>query len=461
MIDWRRLTDECPSVVGMMTASLQSGDSADTAIRRVAEEGPELSAELFDRTVRLTDTKGSRDLGTALSDALSGLPGKASGYRHAVMLCLAASESDDTSEASRLLDEASRISLDSVRTMGESYSSSLTVPCTAVFGLGIMLPMILMSIVPLLGIGGMFGQHAVDAGLLSAVTLVAVPAAILAISAVIRRMNPFVPDVPQRVPRESLILLAIPVLTAILISGGTPVHLAMLASVAPISAVCGIAMSLRHMKSRTIGECADGLRDSVFEIGNCMASGDTFEAACSSALSARPECGPAGESLDRELSLCRGDIRSAIAESIGKWSPSMASAFARIYECSLGSVEDAGRLAITLGRQFHDREVVMKELEMKLKSMTDMMVGTAMVFTPLILGMSVSMLVPISDMTGQGTFGNINAVMSLYVAELCALIAVLVSSLRNDGGAEPVIRRFSVMAPVAMTVFTVCCSLSL
>lgn len=444
----------------MMTASIQSGDSADTAVRRVADEGPELSAELFGRAVRVTDTKGSPDLSTALSEAVSGLPGKASGYRHAVMLCLAASESEDGSESSRLLDEASRISLDSVRTMGESYSSSLTVPCTAVFGLGIMLPMILMSMVPLLGAGGMFGQHSVDAGLLSAIVLAAVPATILLISVAIRRMNPFGSDDPRPVPREALLLLAIPVLATAAAANGMPVHTAILLSVAPVSAVCGTAMTLRRMGSRADDACAEGIRDSVFEIGNRMASGDTFEDACASALSSRPECAPAGESMERELSLCRGDIRAAISGSVGRWSRPMASALTQIYECSQGSVEDAGRLAITLGRQFHDREAVMKGLELKLKSMTDMMLGTAMVFTPMILGMSVSMLAPISELAGGGTFDGIDAVMSLYVAELCALISVLVSSLRSEGGVEPVLRRFSVMAPVALIVFTACCGLS-
>ena len=57
--DTLRLIDECPTVVGMMTTVVESGDSLDTAIRSVAEDGPPRSAKVFGRAVRLADTKGA------------------------------------------------------------------------------------------------------------------------------------------------------------------------------------------------------------------------------------------------------------------------------------------------------------------------------------------------------------------------------------------------------------------
>ena len=134
--DTLRLVDECPTVVGMITAAVGSGGSLDSAIRAVAEGGPAHSRKLFSRAVRMADTKGSGSLTVALASEVAGLPEGASGYRNAVMLCIAASESSDDGEGLRLLKEASDVALDSVRAMGERYSSSLTVPCMTVFGLG-------------------------------------------------------------------------------------------------------------------------------------------------------------------------------------------------------------------------------------------------------------------------------------------------------------------------------------
>ena len=49
--DTLRLVDECPTVVGMITATVGSGGSLDSAIRAVAEDGPAHSRRLFSRAV--------------------------------------------------------------------------------------------------------------------------------------------------------------------------------------------------------------------------------------------------------------------------------------------------------------------------------------------------------------------------------------------------------------------------
>ncbi len=82
------------------------------------------------------------------------------GYRNIVLLCIAASKYGTLDTRLRLLRRASDVALDSVRAMSERYSISLTVPCMTVFKLGIMVSMILMFVVPLLGIGGLFGRSA-------------------------------------------------------------------------------------------------------------------------------------------------------------------------------------------------------------------------------------------------------------------------------------------------------------
>ena len=77
-------------------------------------------------------------------------------------------------------------------------------------------------------------------------------------------------------------------------------------------------------------------------------------------------------------------------------------------------------------------------------------------FAPLVLGMSVSMLGPLSELSGAGTSGDTGTVLSVYLVELCGLIAVLTSDLSGRHGAREVVWRFSTMVPVSLVVFTVC-----
>ena len=131
-------------------------------------------------------------------------------------------------------------------------------------------------------------------------------------------------------------------------------------------------------------------------------------------------------------------------------------AFCDILRSSACDTVDAGRLAMALGRQFHNSDDVRRRLESELRSMVDMMTGTAVLFAPLVLGMSVSMLGPLSELSGAGTSGDTGTVLSVYLVELCGLIAVLTSDLSGRHGAREVVWRFSTMVPVSLVVFTVC-----
>ncbi|AMK13907.1 type II secretion system protein [methanogenic archaeon mixed culture ISO4-G1] len=142
----------------MMAAVLESGGSIDSAIRAVSRKGPSNSRELFTQAVRISDTKGSSSLSSALRGLLDALPCETEGYSQSLCMALCAADSPDEATMSALLSDAADASLESVRILGESYGNSLTVPCMTVFGLGIMAPMILVSILPLMGIGGMFGN---------------------------------------------------------------------------------------------------------------------------------------------------------------------------------------------------------------------------------------------------------------------------------------------------------------
>lgn len=458
----RRLLNEGPTVVGMMTASLESGGSLGTAVRTVAEEGPGLSRGLFAEVVRLVDTKGCRDIRDGMASRLSELPEGAEGYRRAIHMCLAASDSADRGERLRMLKDASDIALDAVREMGEAYGASLNVPFTTVFGLGIMVPMILMSILPMLGIGGMFGDAPVDQGTVSAVTLVLVPAVILAVSLSMRSSNPFLSRRSDRgEARHALPLLtAVPLAAAYHLAGVGTVGI-LLYSLAPAAVATMVLMYAdRRREIRRIG-AERGLRDSLLDLGNRMIAGENFETSVTGALSSRAECAHVAESLSRELALCRGDTASALDRAISPVSEEVAFAVSGVQRCSELDSEDAGGLAVALGRQFQSQRSIMRALEIRMKGMTDMMTATAMVFAPMVLGMSVAMLEPLSEISRFAGMEDTSTVLSVYLVELCALISLLMSSVGSGEGFSRGLWRFCLMCPVSLFVFHICSSIVL
>ncbi len=455
--DHRRLDGEGPMVVGMLTSCLESGGSLDSAIRSVASDGPELSRGLFSEAVRSADTKGARDLKDALMVVLDNLPEQSVGYRRAIGMCLAASESDDPSEMSRILRDAADSALETVRLRGESYSSSLSFPCMAVFALGIMVPMILMSLMPMLSIGGMFGADMISGNMVMVTTLAVIPGGILAMCLWIRSRNPFRGgSAPVGGWRSALPLTVSLPLMVVHHAMGFDIDGILLFSLAPASIVTLAFAWGEKRRSMEMDRCMDSLMDSMMDMGNRMLSGENFETASVGSMESKAGCSGIGGRLRREIEVCRGDIGSAVISAISPVSPEMAASIDDIRSCSVRDVEDAGRLAVTMGRQYQNRGVTMRVLETRLRSLTDMMFATAAFFAPMVLGLSISMLEPLTDMAGQNGMGNTSLVLSAYLVELCALISLLTSSLGRGGRFVDTLWRFCIMCPVSLLVFTVC-----
>ena len=189
--------------------------------------------------------------------------------------------------------------------------------------------------------------------------------------------------------------------------------------------------------------------------------GENFESASVSAFSVRKGCRSVADALAREFDICRGDIEHAIDVCISPVSPTIAGYVKDIYRASCKDLRDAGRLAIALAHQMQDQDTVRKGIGNKLRSITDMMNGTSMVFAPLILGLSIMMMGPLSVVSGSADIGHSFAVVSVYLVELAVLIAVLGSMLAGRFSTENVIYRLSMAIPSAMAILSVCSSITL
>ncbi|MCL1978798.1 MAG: hypothetical protein FWG60_01385 [Methanomassiliicoccaceae archaeon] len=455
------IMNEGPTVVGIMSATIERGGSIDSAVRDVAKNGPERSASLFRAIVVRADTRHIPDISFGLSELLSSLPAEAAAYRRSLHMVMAAAASSDQSERKRMLADASDISINGLKEIGESYSSSLNIPCMMIFGLGIMVPMVLMSILPMLSLGGVFGGSSISAAPIILVTLVFIPAIIISLILSVKEKNPFMRPSSNMDIRYILpVLSAIPIaLLAIMITGDIQMSLT---AAALVSGAAALVYAIPHVSSEKIREKQEMLlQDSLFELGNRLIAGENYETSIVRAIGARAECSCVADSVNREMGICRGDAYSAIKTSIGKISVRLSDVFCDVYRCSLKDARDAGRLAVSVGRQIQDQDSVRKGIRNKLKSMTDMMTGTAAVFAPLVLGMSVSMLGPISRVMDGVDMGGTSAILSVYLVELCILMAVLTSFLNGKVDIRDITYRLGMMLPISMIMFTLCSFISL
>lgn len=456
------LMNEAPSVIGMMSVTLSAGGSFDSAVRDVADHGPKNISQMFKKIILSADCRETADIKAAVLDMVSSLPRELSSFRRAIHIVVTAFESSDEKESAAMMKDAENIVLIGLKEIGSSYSAKLNSPCMLIFGLGIMVPMILISILPMLSMSGSFAVKCIDSNVVTLIVLVVIPAVVGCIVLSMRGKNPFFKlegnskDIRYLLP----MMIAVPIyfmceryglsmnqcLLYSLVAGGFA------------SAICmypAVSSEKKRCKSEEM------LKDALFELGNRLSMGENFDTALVRALTSRKDCANVADSVEKELVICRGDIISAIEAVIGPISKLMSGFYCDVYRASLRDIRDAGRLASSIAHQLQDQNSARKDIENKLKSMMDMMTGTSALFAPLILGMSVVMLGPISDITGTSFFDNLELTLMVYLVELAALISVLSSNLMCKGRLLDVMHRFCLMMPLALVIFTICSSLSI
>ena len=456
------LMNETPSVIGMMSVTLASGGSFDNAVREIAENGPKHFSKMFKDIIIDADCRSAPDIKRSVMDKVSGLPKQLSSFKRAMHIVSTAFDTADANERKTMMKDAENIVLEGLRSIGETYSSSLNSPCLVIFGLGIMLPMILISMLPMLSLGGLFSVSLIDSETVSVIVLVFIPLIVGFIAMSLRGKNPFFKAELQPTDMKFLLPLAsfIPVYL-ICIKTGMKDDLAMAMGFAIAGMVTFSSILPSIVKEKERARMEEALKDVLFELGNRLSIGENFENATKKALETKKDCFKLSYMIEREFILCRGDIVSALRTVLYGISPKMADHYCDIYRASMRDLRDAGRMATGLAHQLQDQNRVRKDIENKLKSTMDMMTGTSAIFAPIILGMSIMMLGPISEITGQVFFENIGITLTIYLVELAALISLMSSNLMCRGKTVDIIARFSLMMPISIVVFTVCSAFSL
>jgi len=323
-----------------------------------------------------------------------------------------------------------------------------------IFGLGVMVPMIMVSIIPMLSVGGRFSSATLDPFTIAVITLILIPAAVAAVIMMISSKNPFHTGSDEKLSIRDVLsaTVCVPVF-AIVYNMSADISLSITISAIAAGAVLYATLHPKMIMERKRARIESLMCDALFDLGNRLLSGENFETSLISSFKGTGTRGLAA-SLERCLMTSRGDTANAIRIAMDPYSKRMAALYCDVYKSSVKDLRDAGKLAVSIGHQLQDQTEALNTIQNKLRSMLDMMTGTSAVFAPLILGISVSMLAPLMRLAGSsGSFAS--PILVAYLIELAALISVLTTQLRCKGGLLTILHTFGMMMPVALIIFMV------
>lgn len=444
-----RVLNQAPEIIGSMGVSISQYGSLDLAVRSVSVEGETYLHRLLQDSAWRVDTRKDHDIKEALMQSSRGLAPALSPVRRSLNLLMAACEVEGL-ERQRMVDDANECVTTGLKEMGDSYCSGLNVPAMVIFSLVVMVPVIAMSLLPLLSFSGP-GASSLMGSVIPVLILVIVPLVASVYLVHLVRVNPFREPAGIGNMKPFLWLLAMPpaAMMVYFISGNAPLAL---------MGFLGLPALVAHMLHRSMGRSsqrrestADCLRDSLLEVGNRMLSGEPLFSALEQSWPASSEAHGVWQEISNGIRLGRDEEEKVLSRSLAPISSSIASTFVSVSRSAEKDPRAAGRLCVNMGRMLQGQAAVRKNIQNQLRGMMDMMNGTAAVFAPLILGISSSMMLPLIQ--GSGSGAGLSMVLGFYLVELSLISAFMTTYLMGRGGVGEALGKFTALLPTALIVF--------
>ncbi len=463
----RAILRDSPSVIGTLSMSINVRPSLEGAVSMAARGDGLLNHRL--RASWWESMSGRAvSLESAVMDLASSVGELNEGLRQALVLTIASTKQGTRAGIDRLLDRANWLVLEGVREKGDRYVSSLSVPTMVLFAFGVLLPVMLFSLMPLLSVSAGTGPAGLapppmSIPVVGLLMLVIFPACTFAYAQGILRRHPLgVNSTGNALFASDLLVVGILVAVAIALPflwtdlGVVP---ALLLLAYGVSAWFILRLHRWNEEERKRPRAERELVLALFLIGNHLASGGSFE----TALTALAQ-GKEGTSRDlcrRLLHLVRCD-RERVPKMVEEdalllsVSPTLRQAFSTVVECALVDPRAATRTALNLAQYLSDLQSTESKVRERLQGVVDMMSYTATFFAPIVLAVTASLFQVVSVLTGSGEGQEgLMLIGGIYTLELCAVVTYFNHMM--IGGTDPrgAVYRFARRAPIAISVYVV------
>ena len=478
-----------PEIVNYMVMSMELSPSIDRALQFAADnaDGP-MASELRTLMWKI-QTREYASTEEALADYAMELEGLNEELRSAIYNILSASKesSRDTMRAS--LRRASELVLTGTRQMVEEFSASLAMPATVLFALGILLPMIIGSLLPMISMGGF--DFASDApvqddwlpsfGISVILMNIIFPAFAFFYARSILARRPGIHSFSMESEKTNFkrrlpvaLFIAIVSIGLSWVSGSYLSFWDIEWSISALIALPGLALAMGYLLGSDgyqkdnileLEKLEDQMPDMLFQLGSRLTEGKAIERALED-VALSMDGTESGIFLSRVISSLRrsgmglDELLFSAESGILTKHPSrkLRATMKLIVEASEKNPEIAGTMLMSMSNHMRELANTDKDMRLKLRSTIDSMKNTALLFAPIIMGVTVGLYRLLSQ-----TFGEMNGaqsmpepyfimVMGLYLLMTVAIIVAFCSGIENGRGKwKPDV---AVALPVSAIIFS-------
>lgn len=458
-----------PEVINYMVMSLELSPSLDRAVAFAAENAEGPMAEELRALVWKVRAREHATIEEALMAYASGLEGVNEELRSAIYNVLSAAKESDRDKMRASLRRASDSVLAGTRQRVEGYAASLATPATVLFSIGILLPMIIGSMLPMMSLGGFDigsapSEDAMDWPRVFALSVLAMdlmfPMAAFAYARRILAKRPGLHSVGLREPRAgmdipfALVVLAASAAAAFAI--GTGVDMWGLGwSLAALAMLLGAAFSLwlalrsriRLAELRALEALEDQMPDMLFQLGSRLGEGRSLERALEDVsrtmrdtemggflADALARARRSGAGLQETLFSRRGGMLNSHP------SAKLRAAMRLVVEAAGKDQAMVSGMLMTMSGHMRDLAASDKDMRLKLRSTIESMRNTAMLFAPVIMGVTVGLYgllaATFSEMGGAEAMPTPHfiAVIGVYLLATVATIMYFCSGIERGRG---------------------------
>lgn len=448
------------SLEGAFSFAVRMGDGAlSRRLREVVWEGLTGPGSVMESIL---------DFGASLSDLNDHV-------RQSIYLLVSATFESTKAGMDRLMDKANDLVLRGVKENVDRYVSSLSVPTMILFSMGVILPVMLFALLPMLSAAGSFDPASASLGMqpfiriemLAPLFILVFPILTFAYSRSVLSKNPLRFSRPLEVHLDRWTLLTLIIWIFAIVSAALLVrvpHITLLAMIIPPSLALIWRLRGSHLTKIRMSRMERDFNNALYQIGNRMLSGAGFERALEQ--TARSSEGSIFHAYAMRLihrsRMTRQNLGSLIDSDEEAIPPMMRAALLTVWECARKDPAEAGKVALTLAQNMSDLRNSEMRIEERLSGIMDMMRHTSSFFAPLVLGITSCLLFIVGGQTGQplGVEG-VMLVVGVYLIELCLIVTHFTVSLSGRGDLSEVMYIFASKAPLAVIIYIVSFSLFL
>ena len=460
---------ESPNVIGAMSMSMQLQPSLDRAVAFASQCGDGALNLRLRTLLWQVLTRVRYDLPTSMMEFASTLTEENENLRQSIHLFISATHESSKEGMDRLLDKANALVIDGVKDRVERYVASLALPTMVFFAFGILLPVMMFSLVPLLtlgsasSIGSQASAPVISDAELALLLLVVFPAASFLYSRSTLSRNPLQavgrPEIAlsrKAICAVAVYLVSMTVL-AFLFAQSFP-EMVLIIGVCLPSVYFYVRFRAAHARASLLPAVEKEFINAMYQMGNRMTTGTSFDVAFAEVAGSRSSS-PFGEFARRTIFKClttRQDLPTIISNDrdIRGLSPLVRSAFVTVAECAASDPQAAGKVALNLAQYLSDLRGCQAKVREKLQSVVDMMSSTSAIFAPIVLGITGSLFSLVGTVSpGSGSVQNMTLIGGIYVVELTFIVSFFTVFLLGGKNWNEVAYRFFTKAPVAAVVF--------